>query len=85
MFLQYHLTAKPLISREKFAKDLGKRIREIRSKKGISLKTFESLDNSIDRHALSRIENGSTLPSLYRIAMILAVNVKDFFPDDTGW
>jgi transcriptional regulator with XRE-family HTH domain len=65
-----------------FSKKLGGRIRELREKKGISLREFELLDKSIDRHALSKIENGITVPSvftLYRIAKIVDVQLGDFF------
>lgn len=61
---------------------MGNRIREIREKKGISLKEFESIDDSLDRSQLSKIETGQTAPNtytLYRIAQVLGVEVADFF------
>ena len=56
--------------REKYSKALGKRIRAFRESKNISIKEFESLENSIDRHALSRIENGKVTPSIYTLYKI---------------
>lgn len=56
--------------REKYSKALGKRIRALRESKNISIKEFESLENSIDRHALSRIENGKVTPSIYTLYKI---------------
>lgn len=70
-----------MLTREKLAKEIGQRVREIREKKGISLKEFETYENSIERGNLSEIENGNTLPSvftLYKIAQILGVKVSDF-------
>lgn len=71
-----------MISKEKFHKDLGKRIREIREKKGISLRDFETYDDSLDRSNLSKIENGqkaATTYNLYRIAQVLGVDLAEFF------
>lgn len=69
---------------KKLAKALGKRIKELRKSKNLSLKHFEALDYSMNRHALSDIENGKRLPSLitaFRIAQILNVPVSDLFKD----
>jgi transcriptional regulator with XRE-family HTH domain len=71
-----------LISKQKFQKEIGKRIREVREKKGISLKEFESRDNALDRSELSKIENGQkspTLYTLYKIAFVLDVDLVEFF------
>lgn len=68
-------------SRKSFAKSLGSRIRTLRLKKGISLKHFEAKENSIDRHALSDIENGKKVPNVYtlfRISLILDLPLKEF-------
>jgi transcriptional regulator with XRE-family HTH domain len=73
-----------MISKEKFNKDIGKRIKEIRQQKGISLKDFESRDNAVDRSNLSKIESGRkapTLYTLYKIALILEVDMQAFFKD----
>ncbi|HMV10438.1 MAG TPA: helix-turn-helix transcriptional regulator [Cyclobacteriaceae bacterium] len=73
-----------MLTREKLAKDIGQRIREIREKKGISLKEFETYENSIERGNLSEIENGNTLASvftLYKIAQILGVKISDFIKE----
>ncbi len=66
--------------REKYSKTLGKRIRDMRESKNISIKDFESLQDSIDRHALSRIETGKITPSvftLYRICKALGIRQSD--------
>lgn len=64
------------------AKVIGKRIRALRLAKGISLKHFEVLEQSMTRHSLSDIENGKKLPSLYtafKIARALKVSVSTLF------
>lgn len=73
-----------LLTRHKLAKEIGHRIREIREKKGISLKDFETHENAISRGSLSEIESGRTLASvmtLYKIAQILGVKVADFIKE----
>jgi transcriptional regulator with XRE-family HTH domain len=68
-------------SKKALAKSLGKRIRTIRIAKKISLKHFEALEHSIDRHSLSNIEQGKKIPNfytLYRIAQVLDVPLEDF-------
>ncbi|MCA6380491.1 MAG: helix-turn-helix transcriptional regulator [Cytophagales bacterium] len=68
-------------SRKSFAKALGQRIRTLRLNKGISLKHFEAKEDSIDRHALSDIENGKKVPNVYtlfRISLILDVPLEEF-------
>ncbi len=82
----FHCNVKPFeqLDKDQFAKKLGERIRNLREKKGISSREFETYDESMDRHALSKIENGLTIPSaftLYRISRILKVSVSDFFND----
>jgi transcriptional regulator with XRE-family HTH domain len=70
-----------LITRDTLAENIGKRIREIRKKKGISLKQLENFENSIERGDMSEIENGKKLPTiytLYKLAQILGVKVSDF-------
>ena len=73
-----------MITRGKLAKEIGKRIKEIRERKGISLKQFELYENSIARGRMSEFENGNRLPSiinLYRIADVLGVKVSDIIND----
>ncbi|MCZ8070315.1 MAG: helix-turn-helix transcriptional regulator [Cytophagales bacterium] len=68
--------------KEKFAKKLGASIRAIREGKKISLKEFEAIDPSIDRHQMSRIESGKVVPSsftVHRIATTLGVRTSDIF------
>ena len=72
------------MEKEEFGQKLGERIRALREKKGISSRDFETYDESIDRHALSKIENGNTIPSaftLYRIARVLDVSLSELFRD----
>ena len=69
-----------LKSREQFAKALGKKIRKIRTNRGISIKHFEAIEHSIDRHSLSDIEKGKKVPNaytLYRIAFVLGVSTEE--------
>lgn len=66
----------------RLAKALGRRIKEVRKSKGISLKHFEAIEHSISRSALSEIENGKRIPSLittFRIARTLNVPLSDLF------
>lgn len=73
-----------LVSKEKFHENLGKRIREIRESKGLSLRDIEAHDDSIDSAQMSRFENGEKVPmlyTLYKLSLILKVTIKDFFPD----
>jgi transcriptional regulator with XRE-family HTH domain len=72
------------LEKDEFAIKLGERIRKLREKKGISVRDFETYDNSMDRHALSKIENGHTIPSaftLYRISKVIGVSVSEFFKE----
>lgn len=59
-----------MTEREKYSKALGNRIRALREAKDISIKDFETLEDSIDRHALSRIETGKVTPSIYTLFKI---------------
>ena len=73
---------KKLISKEKFKKELGERIRAVREAKGISLKQLEAMDDSLDKSDLSKIELGKILPSTYtilKIATLLEEDVSTFF------
>lgn len=72
-------------ARKKLAKLLGARIREVRMRAGISLKHFEAESSGLDRHALSRIETGKTMPTvytLYKIAKILQVTPSVLLPEE---
>lgn len=69
-------------TKQQVAKLIGKRIRALRLQRGISLKHFEALENAIDRHSLSNIEQGKKTPSLYttyKIAKVLDVSAKEIF------
>lgn len=56
--------------KENFKIKLGRRIRQKREEQGISLKTFEVIEPSIDRHQMSRIEMGKLVPSAYTLFKI---------------
>jgi len=56
--------------KEKYSRALGKRIRSLRESNDISLKGFEIIEPSIDRHDLSRIETGKKIPSAYTLFKI---------------
>jgi len=60
---------------------LGKKIREIRSQRGLTLKEMAEL-SALNVNTLSLIENGKTSPSIYtlqRLAGALEVPIKEFF------
>lgn len=72
------------MDKENFGKKPGARIKKIREKKDLSTSEFETYEFSIDRHALSKIENGKTIPSgftLYKISKILGVPLSELFKD----
>jgi transcriptional regulator with XRE-family HTH domain len=72
------------LTQDKFKKALGRKIRSSRQKLGISLKGFESMDGSMDRHYLSKIETGEIMPSvftLYRIAKSLGISMQELLPE----
>ena len=71
-----------MVNKLKIAKDLGQRIREIRNKKGISLKDFEAYESGFEKSSLAKIEKCIHVPTvytLYRIAEVLEVEVEEFF------
>ncbi|MBL7853220.1 MAG: helix-turn-helix transcriptional regulator [Cyclobacteriaceae bacterium] len=71
-------------AKSEFAKSFGKHLKEIRLARGISLKHFEAVDGAINRHELSRIENGRKIPNLFtvlRIARRLGVDLRELFRD----
>ena len=60
---------------------LGKKIREIRNQRGITLKQMADI-SALNINTLSLIENGKTSPSistLQRLAGALEVSIKEFF------
>ncbi|WP_442845127.1 helix-turn-helix domain-containing protein [Leeuwenhoekiella sp. H156] len=61
--------------------DIGKRIREIRKEKGLTISTIAA-DAEVSNGLISRIENGRTIPSLpvlLNIINAIDVAVADFF------
>jgi transcriptional regulator with XRE-family HTH domain len=59
-----------MTQKEKYSKVLGKRIRSLRKIKNISIKEFETLQDSVDRHNLSKIETGKKTPTAYTLYLI---------------
>jgi transcriptional regulator with XRE-family HTH domain len=71
-----------LISKERFKKELGERIRAAREAKGISLKQLEAMDDSLDKSDISKIELGKILPNPYtilKLATLLEEDVSIFY------
>lgn len=67
--------------RDKFLKNFGKRVSEIRKKKNLSQEEL-AYEADIDLSSLSRMERGLYNPSICKlndIATVLNVSVKDFF------
>ena len=68
-------------SREAYGKKFGKRLREIREEKGISLREL-ALEMHSDKPTLSKIENGQMVPSVYylkRICVALKMMEVEFY------
>lgn len=62
------------MTKNEFKDRLGRSIKSIRKEKGISLREFEDRsDYKIDRHLLSKIENGKVSPELYTIFRICKI------------
>ncbi len=69
--------------KEKLQINFGARLRELREEKGLSLREME-LEGELDRHMLSKIENGKTNPTLFTIKKIcesLNISFEEFFTD----
>ena len=61
--------------------DVGKRIKTLRNEKGISARTLASKAD-LDPSQISKIENGTSKPSLdalQRICEVLDISISDFF------
>ena len=68
-----------MIDKNDFLKKVGKQLQKIRKEKGLSLRELE-LRGDIDRHVISRIENGQLNPTIYtlkKIAIVLDVNLDE--------
>ncbi len=65
--------------------DVGKRVRELRESRGLSLRTLAEMSD-ISVNAISLIERGQSSPTvstLHRLAAALGVSIVDFFgPED---
>ncbi len=70
-----------MTEKEKILAVFGARLKEIREKKGISLREME-LEGELDRHILSKIENGKTNLTLYsmkKICKVLDITFEELF------
>ena len=70
-----------LTQMDKLARRIGKRIRELRSKKDLTSEAL-AYQYGISKGYLSDLENGKRLPSikmLERLAKILKVDIKELF------
>ncbi|MFO7585432.1 MAG: cupin domain-containing protein [Anaerolineales bacterium] len=68
-------------SREAISVDVGTRLRQLREKRGVSIRTLATM-SGLSANALSMIERGKTSPSvstLYRVATALENPITDFF------
>jgi transcriptional regulator with XRE-family HTH domain len=74
------------MTREPVERDVGRRIRELRDGRGLSLKSLAERCG-LSLNAISRIERGessATVSSLHRIAAALDVPITDFFGVGSG-
>ncbi len=72
--------------REAASVDVGKRLRQLRDGRGVSMRTLATM-SGLSANALSMIERGKTSPSvstLYRLSEALGVPVTDFFAPETA-
>ena len=79
LILSLHFKMKDKV---KFSKALGKKIKALRLSKNKSLKEIEAIDPSIDRSNLSKIENGTLVPTvytLYKITKLLEITLSEVF------
>ncbi|MDX9991030.1 MAG: helix-turn-helix domain-containing protein [Anaerolineales bacterium] len=70
-----------LTTRQAVSIDVGIRLRQLREKRGVSMRTLATM-SGLSANALSMIERGKTSPSvstLYRLAEALEVPVTQFF------
>ena len=75
-----------MVEKELLLKNFGIYLRKKREEKGISIRDFE-LESELDRHTLSKIENGKWNPSLYTLKKIckrLSIDLSDLFKDFKG-
>jgi putative transcriptional regulator len=71
--------------KEKFQSAFGAHLRQLREAKGISLREME-LEGELDRHILSKIENGKNNPTLYSLKKIsdtLNISLEELFKNFT--
>ena len=71
------------MSKEGFQEEFGYHLRQFREKRDISIRDLE-LSGNVDRHMLSKIENGKKNPTIYTIKQIVESmdsNLSEFFKD----
>lgn len=71
------------IQNEAFLKMIGSNVRRKRVEKNITMESL-AFDSGIEYRQIGRIERGevnTTVMSLHRIAIILQIDIKDFFDD----
>jgi transcriptional regulator with XRE-family HTH domain len=64
-------------------KKIGERIKELRSRQGISQESLAHLAN-LDRTYVNSVENGKrniSIENIEKIAKALKISIKDFFDD----
>lgn len=75
-----------MFQRDAMSVDVGRRLRELREAKGISMRTLAA-QSGLSANALSMIERGKTSPSvstLYKLADALGVPITAFFGPKSG-
>lgn len=79
------LTKGPAMTDEAKALNLGKKIRQIRLTRGLTLQELSSL-TGLSKPSLSQIENDVTIPpiaTLLKISRALGKHIAEFFQDET--
>jgi transcriptional regulator with XRE-family HTH domain len=75
-----------MFQREAMSVDVGRRLRELREARNISMRTLAA-QSGLSANALSMIERGKTSPSvstLYKLADALGVPITAFFGTESG-
>lgn len=75
-----------MFQREAVSVDVGRRLRELREARNISMRTLAA-QSGLSANALSMIERGKTSPSvstLYKLADALGVPITAFFGSESG-
>jgi transcriptional regulator with XRE-family HTH domain len=78
LFIANHMATK---DKDKFFKQFGAHIKKIRKEKGLSIREME-LRGDIDRHTLSKIENGKLNCGVYSVKKLcdaLEISMEELF------